>query len=60
MVEGRKLDATATAAAAKLDGAGVGQAEGASTEAAAVQAPTGQKAFDDVTDLKNEEFIYVY
>jgi hypothetical protein len=66
MVEGRKLDATASAtAAAKLDG-GVGRAEGAETteeageEAVRPAAATGEKAFEDVTDLRNEEFIYVY
>jgi hypothetical protein len=70
MVEGRELDATTSiAAAGKLHGRG-GPAEGGAgdeaghstttTTTAAAAAATGQKAFEDVTDLRNEEFIYVY
>jgi hypothetical protein len=65
MVEGRNLGAGTAATAAGDDGAEtprgeeVGRGEPTATTDMTTTA-TGKKAFEDVTDLKNEEFIYVY
>jgi hypothetical protein len=40
-----------------MEGSSNGDVEGAEDAAAS---GVGDKAFDDVTDIKNEDFIYVY